>query len=138
MVGATNPRAVVGLYFVAVLSADLRHFLDLPDDAPGPAQRLAAQLGDLVRAATAAEPGPAWISALPCRRRPGHRACPGQMMVARPDRAAPIVFECTDCGDGGVISGWQDSPFDGSDRGPRRPGSGRSPSLRASRPHCGT
>ena len=32
-----------------------------------------------------------------------------------PDTAAPIAFECTDCGDGGVISGWQDSPYDGSD-----------------------
>ena len=98
-----------------MLSADLRHFLDLPDDAPGPARRLATQLGDLVRAATAAEPGPAWVSALPCRRRPGHRACPGQMMLRRPDREAPIVFECTDCGDGGLISGWQDSPYDRSD-----------------------
>lgn len=113
--GATNPVRLWVCTFVAVLSADLSHFLDLPDDAPGPARRLATQLGDLVRAATAAEPGPAWISALPCRRRPGHRACPGRMMVARPDTAAPIAFECTDCGDGGVISGWQDSPYDGSD-----------------------
>lgn len=46
-------------------------------------------------------------------------------MVARPDRAAPIVFECTDCGDGGVISGWQDSPFDGSDRGHPRTAAAR-------------
>lgn len=46
-----------------MLSADLRHFLDLPDDATGPARRLATQLGHLVRAAAAAEPGPAWISA---------------------------------------------------------------------------
>ncbi len=105
----------MGLYFVAVLSADLRHFLDLPDDVPGPARRLAAQLGELVRAATAAEPGPAWISALPCHRRPGHRACPGRMMLVRPDPVAPITFECTDCGDAGVISGWQNSPYDGSD-----------------------
>ena len=105
-------RVAVGLYFVAMLSADLRHFLDLPGAALGPARRLATQLGDLVRAATAAEPGPAWISALPCRRRPGHRACPGRMKAARTDRAAPIVFECTDCGDGGMISGWQDSPYD--------------------------
>jgi len=34
------------------------------------------------------------------------------MKAARTDRAAPIVFECTDCGDGGMISGWQDSPYD--------------------------
>ncbi len=104
-----------------VLVADLRHFLDLPDDAPGPARRLAAQLGDLVRAATSADPGPGWISALPCRRRPGHRACPGRMTVARPDPAATIVFECTDCGDGGMISGCQHSPYDCTDGSHPRP-----------------
>lgn len=38
---------------VSVLVADLRHFLDMPDDAPGPARRLAVQLGAIVRAATA-------------------------------------------------------------------------------------
>ncbi len=116
----------MGLYFVAVLSADLRHFLDLPDGAPGPARRLATQLGDLVRVATAAAPGPAWTSALPCRRRPGHRACPGQMTVARPDREAPILFECNVCGDGGVIDGWQDSPYDcRDDHGRMRTAAGR-------------
>lgn len=124
--GGSPLRAALGLYVCAVLSADLRHFLDLPDDIPGPARRLAAPLGDLIRAATAAELGPAWISALPCRRRPGHRACPGRMMVRRPDRAAPIAFENTDCGDGGVFSGWHDSPDDGSEPQPpadlRRPG----------------
>ncbi len=45
--------------------SDLRHFLNLPDDAPGPARKLAEQLGDVVRAATAAEAGTGWVSALP-------------------------------------------------------------------------
>lgn len=97
--------------FIAVRTTDLRHFLDLSDEAPGPARRLASQLGSLVRAATAAEPGAAWITVLPCQRRPGHRACPGRMTVARTDSAAPISYACTDCGDGGMISGWQDSPY---------------------------
>jgi hypothetical protein len=47
----------------------LRHFLDLPDDTPGPARRLAEHLSNIVRAATAGDAGTAWESALPCRRR---------------------------------------------------------------------
>jgi hypothetical protein len=47
------------------------------------------------------------------------------MMVARPGQWASIVFECTDCGDGGVISGWQDSPYDGSDHSDLRTAAAR-------------
>ena len=35
-----------------MLVTDLRHFLDLPEDTPGPARRLAQYLGNIVRAAT--------------------------------------------------------------------------------------
>lgn len=92
---------------------DLQHFLDLPLDAPGPARRLAKQLGDLVRAATAGDAGTAWESALPCRRRPGHRACPGRMVLHRDfDVSVPIRWQCSGCGDQGRISKWADSPFD--------------------------
>ena len=87
--------------------SDLRHFLNLPDDAPGPARKLAEQLGDVVRAATAAEAGTGWVSALPCRRRPGRRPCPGRIIVFRPDLPARIEWRCTCCGDEGVISGWE-------------------------------
>jgi hypothetical protein len=31
--------------------SDLRHFLDIPDDAPGPARKMAEHLGFVVRAA---------------------------------------------------------------------------------------
>ena len=83
-----------------MLVSDLRHFLDLPDDVPGPARRLAQQLGAIVRAGTAGDAGPAWQSALPCRRRPGRRACPGRVVVARsPD--GPIRWQCSACGDAG-------------------------------------
>ena len=33
---------------------DLHHFLDLPEDTPGPARRLAEQLSNIVRAVPAA------------------------------------------------------------------------------------
>ena len=92
--------------------SDLRHFLDLPDDVPGPARRMADHLGSVVLAATAAEAGSPWESALRCQRRPGRRACPGHIAVFRADIPAAIEWRCTACGDEGVISGWEDSCFD--------------------------
>jgi len=92
--------------------SDLRHFLDLPDDVPGPARRMADHLGSVVRAATAAEAGSPWESALRCQRRPGRRACPGHIAVFRAELPAAIEWRCTACGDEGVISGWEDSCFD--------------------------
>jgi hypothetical protein len=91
---------------------DLRHFLDLPDDTPGPARRLAEHLSNIVRAATAGDAGTAWESALPCRRRPGNHRCPGRMIVLRTEPPAPIRWQCSACDDQGVISNWADSPFD--------------------------
>lgn len=43
-----------GGYVGAALVCDLRHFLDMADDVPGPAKRLAVQLGAIVRASGAA------------------------------------------------------------------------------------
>ncbi len=67
----------------ALYVTDLRHFLDLPEDAPAPARNLAEHLGNIVRAATAGDRGDAWVSALPCRRRPGRSRCPGRIVVFR-------------------------------------------------------
>jgi hypothetical protein len=96
---------------------DLQHFLDLPPDTPGPARRLAEHLGNIVRAATSGDAGTAWESALPCRRRPANRACPGRMIVQRTEAGAPIRWQCSVCDDTGVISNWEDSPFDLRHRG---------------------
>ncbi len=98
-----------------MLVSDLRHFLDLPDHAPAPALRLADHLRDIVRAATAGEQGAGWVSALPCRRRPGNRRCHGRIRVQRADDQAPIGWECTACGEQGTASGWQDTPYDLTD-----------------------
>jgi len=86
--------------------------MDLPDDTPGPARRLAEQLGSIVRAATAGDAGTAWGSALPCRRRPGNRSCPGRMIVLRPEPLAAIHWQCSICDDKGVISNWVGSTHD--------------------------
>jgi len=91
---------------------DLHHFLDLPPGTPGPARRLAGHLSNIVRAATAGDVGIAWESALPCRRRPANRRCPGRMIMLRTEPAAPIRWQCSVCDDEGIISNWADSPFD--------------------------
>lgn len=66
----------------------------------------------IVRAATAGDGGQPWISALQCTRRPGRRPCPGHLGVFRSDVPPSIEWWCTSCGDKGVISGWERSPFD--------------------------
>jgi hypothetical protein len=84
----------------------------MPDDVPGPARRMAEHLGSIVRAATAVESGTPWVSAVPCRRRPNRRQCPGTMAVFRTDLPRTIEWRCMSCADEGVISGWERSPFD--------------------------
>jgi hypothetical protein len=101
-----------------VFVSDLRHFLDMPEDAPAPARRMAEHLTLLVRAATAGESGQSWVTALPCHRRPGRRPCTGHLAVFRSDVPPSIDWRCTACEDDGVISGWERSPFD---LRPRRP-----------------
>jgi hypothetical protein len=100
--------------FGDVLVSDLHHFLDMPRDASGPARRLAQHLGDIVRAGTVGEVGDPWVSALPCRRLPAHRRCPGRMTIAIvwAEASAPIRWWCSVCDDGGAISNWADSPYD--------------------------
>jgi hypothetical protein len=95
-----------------MLVTDLSHFLDMPEDTPGPARRLAEHLSNIVRAATAGDAGTAWESALPCRRRPANRRCAGQMIVLWTEAGAPIRWQCSVCDDEGVISNWEDSAFD--------------------------
>ena len=95
-----------------MLVTDLHHFLDLPPDTAGTAQRLAEHLSNIVRAATAGDAATSWESALPCRRRPANRRCRGQMIVLRTEPGAPIRWQCSVCDDEGIISNWEDSPFD--------------------------
>ncbi len=99
----------------------------MPEDAPVPARRMVEHLSLLVRAATSGVGGQAWVSALPCRRRPGRRPCPGHYALFRTDVPPSIEWRCSDCGDEGVIRGWEGSVFD---LRPRRPELVSVPSVR--------
>lgn len=92
--------------------SDLRDFLDLSDDAPGPARRIAEHLSGIVRAATSREAADPWETALPCRCRPGNRRCQGHIAVYRDEVEGRIEWSCTVCDDQGVTSGWEGSPYD--------------------------
>jgi hypothetical protein len=95
-------------YRLDVLVCDLRHFLDMPDDAPTPAIRLGRQLAAIVRTASARPPGTGATSAIGCTRRPGRRPCDGFIMVFRRSNGE-IAWSCDACGDEGVITGWEGS-----------------------------
>jgi len=96
-----------------MLVSDLTHFLNMPDEAPGPVRRLAEHFAAIVRAATAANRvADPWTSALPCRRRPGRRPCPGRLALAAGPPPAPIRWCCSACDDEGVISNWEGSIYD--------------------------
>jgi len=110
----------------SLLSADLAHF-DGTDPAVHPAAwKLAEHLRGIIRAATAIPAGQELESALPCRRRPRHRACPGWMRIVRQDIPPHIYWACSVCADSGVIHGWQDSPYD---LRPRRSAHGHTPPI---------
>jgi hypothetical protein len=105
-----------------VYVTDLRHFegIELDPEAPGPALRLAQHLRRVVRAATAMGGSGPRTTALSCRRRPGHRPCPGHLVVARHEGRYGIRWQCESCDDDGVIDGWQGSLDDLSVLGPRK------------------
>ena len=93
---------------------DLRHFegIELDPDVPGPALAFAGYLRRVVRAATTSSSPGARPTALPCRRRPQRRRCPGHLRVERQEVPSSIEWGCPACGEGGRISGWREGPDD--------------------------
>ncbi|MGH2718206.1 MAG: hypothetical protein ACRDJU_06480, partial [Actinomycetota bacterium] len=56
--------------------------------------------------------GPTIHTALPCRRRPGHRPCLGRLRVRRSQAPAQIDWACPDCGDEGMIYNFEGDVWD--------------------------
>ena len=114
-----------------VLVSDLAHFLDVGHDAPGPAQRMAEHLYGIARAGTAAAAGSEWVSALGCRR----RFCDGRLVIAHADQPARINWRCDHCDDEGILTGFENTPFDLRDRRRRvEPVSGDLVEVRVTQP----
>lgn len=107
-----------GTLVAAVLIADLSHYDGANPEVHPVAWRLAEYLRDIVRCATALPAGCQYHTGLRCHCRPARRACPGHLVVARQDVPAEISWNCSSCGDAGVITGWRGSFCDLS---PSRP-----------------
>jgi hypothetical protein len=96
---------------------DMRHVLDVLEpevDVPGPARRLAEYFGRIVEAATSKPPMQRVDTEIGCRRRPRRRPCIGHIRLVWDDEEGEITWECTSCGDRGVIRGFEGSPWDRS------------------------
>ncbi len=94
---------------------DVRHFLDESGDLPalsGPALGLALFLGSIVAWMTRGTVGDAERTNVNCRRRPGGRRCIGEIAARFDSLDEAIAWQCPRCGDRGIISGWQGSPWD--------------------------
>ncbi len=93
---------------------NMRHFLAPSGaiaDMPGPARLLAEYIASIVvDATTNLDEAPT----VRCRRRPGHRRCTGIIMsYPAADEHDTIQWHCPVCHDNGVISGWQNTFWDG-------------------------
>jgi len=69
---------------------------------------MAEYIGEVISAATASPKGQWKHSAVRCRRKPGHRKCPGRILVCERGNG-DIEWECPSCGALGVIRNWQGS-----------------------------
>ena len=93
---------------------DLRHYLT-PTGAiaemPSRARLLAEYFASIVADATTNPDDPPTVR---CRRRPGHRRCSGIVMsYPAADDLDRIYWYCPVCDDNGLISGWQNTLWDG-------------------------
>ena len=93
---------------------DMRHFL-APNgaiaDMPSRARRLAEYFASIVADATTNLDDPPTVR---CRRWPAHRRCTGIIMsYPSADDLERIHWHCPVCNDNGLISGWQNTLWDG-------------------------
>ena len=97
--------------------SDIRHFLDadgrIPDDLPGPAFRIANYFGSIVKAVTSREEIQTNNTGIKCRRRPGRKSCPGEVLALIDEKNNLVInWQCPMCNDNGIISGWQGTFWD--------------------------
>jgi len=91
---------------------DITHFLDAHGRLPSNARPLMRYMTEIVALASALVPNQVRIIPLRCRRRPGRRPCEGHLHAKLEGESGDIIWECSGCGDQGLISNWQDTAWD--------------------------
>ncbi len=94
---------------------DMRHYLDEKGNLatmPGPAANLALFLGSIVGWVTSRGARQSDRTNVPCRRNPGRRRCGGEIVANLADEPGTIAWRCPECGDNGVVRGWEGTRWD--------------------------
>ena len=93
---------------------DMTHlFSDDPNtEVPDELLKFRDYLGHVVSSATVTNEVE-FLSAIPCRKKPNRKPCPGFVKVMRQDSPETYIYwHCPTCGDGGRIVKWQGCTYD--------------------------
>lgn len=101
---------------------DMREMEDAPPASDAAGLRRVGLLGDIVKSATAREPGEETTTPLRCPGRGRKSDCSGRLRIRRLDVPAEIRWECVRCGHAGRITSWRNTRWDLSRRGGSAPG----------------
>lgn len=92
---------------------DAPHFLDAGRVTQRSGTRgIVRHIGAIISAVTQQSDSPQAVPSVPCRRRPGRAPCPGTIAADVDESNGTIIWECAACGDRGLISKWQGTPWD--------------------------
>jgi hypothetical protein len=116
---------------------DFRHLPEIDSDEIATGRSLPAFLARIVIVASLEGPTARVRSPIRCRCRPGRRACPGVILISRHARYSEVEWRCSECEFNGMITHWEGSTADHSERAapkvevvtPELPPNSVSPSL---------
>lgn len=98
------------------LITDFRHLREVDSDEIATGRSLPAFLTCIVMVASMEGPKARIRSPLRCRCKPGRRACPGVILIERHAGCSEVEWRCSECEFNGIISNWQKSTSDHSER----------------------
>ena len=97
-------------------STNIKHFLDskgsIPDAMPAPARAMANYIGAIVSATTSGSLKASVDTGVQCLPARGQKPCSGKIIGSRDITSSNIHWECTTCGNYGVIFDWEGTLWD--------------------------
>ena len=100
------------------LITDFRHLPEVDSDELERGRSLPAFLASIVMIASMEGSEARVRSPIRCRCRPKRRACPGAILIARYAGHSEVEWQCSDCEFNGVITHWEGSSADFTERAP--------------------